>query len=149
MTFGQTLQFLRKQKKISIPSLAKEIGISKQTIIDYESDRKLPQLEKLKLISSFFDVSIDYLVYGEKRIFINPIQANNIQTVLNALGIMLNNGILKVYGNISSDKPVTFISKNNILKSYIIDYQKLLNHINGIVTKQEMDKILLILTEKY
>ena len=149
MTFGETLKFLRKEKKITIEQLATEICVSRQSIIDYESNRKLPMIDKLKSIAEYFNVSTDFLIYGENRVLVNPIESNNIKTVLLALGTMLNSNLLQVKNDVISVEPVELIARNNIIKCYLIDYLKMLNRIDGYCTKEEKDKILLLLSEKY
>lgn len=149
MTFGETLKFLRKEKKITIEQLATEICVSRQSIIDYESNRKLPMIDKLKSIAEYFNVSTDFLIYGENRVLVNPIESNNIKTVLLALGTMLNSNLLEVKNDVISVEPVELIARNNIIKCYLIDYLKMLNRIDGYCTKEEKDKILLLLSEKY
>ena len=149
MTFGETLKFLRKEKKITIEQLATEICVSRQSIIDYESNRKLPMIDKLKSIAEYFNVSTDFLIYGENRVLVNPIESNNIKTVLLALGTMLNSSLLEVKNDVISVEPVELIARNNIIKCYLIDYLKMLNRIDGYCTKEEKDKILLLLSEKY
>ena len=60
-TFGQRLLFLRKEKGIGQVQLAKELDVGKSIISLWEKDICEPTLSKLKSISQFFGVSIDYL----------------------------------------------------------------------------------------
>lgn len=149
MTFGETLKQLRKKSNLTIEELAKEIGISKQSIIDYESDTTFPKIDILKKISHHFNVSLDYLVYGENRMMINSVEEGNIKSALIALGTMLNNSLLEIKTPINNSSPAILSTKNNIIKCYLFDYLKLSSKIDGFCTREEKEKIMLLLTEKY
>ncbi len=60
-TFGQRLLELRKEKQIGQVQLAKEIGVGKSIISLWELDKSEPTLSKLIALSTYFEVSIDYL----------------------------------------------------------------------------------------
>lgn len=53
---------LRQQKGINQEQLAKEFGISQQTISSYEKGIREPDIATLKGMADFFSVSIDYLL---------------------------------------------------------------------------------------
>lgn len=56
--------FLRKKAGISQSQLAKELNISASAEGMYEQGRRVPSLEILIHLSTFFDVSLDYLITG-------------------------------------------------------------------------------------
>ena len=58
----ERLVLLRKQRKITQDTLAKELGISRQAYSNYELGNREPDFDTLKKLATFFDVSIDYLV---------------------------------------------------------------------------------------
>lgn len=62
MSFGRKLQKLRRQKGLSQEELAQECGVSRQAISKWEAEQAMPELDKLILLSTLFDVSIDYLI---------------------------------------------------------------------------------------
>lgn len=62
MTFGKKIKEARKQNGLSQEELAKKLCVSRPAITKWESDRGMPDIENLKMISKLFDVSIDYLV---------------------------------------------------------------------------------------
>lgn len=66
MTFGEKIQFLRKNAGLSQSEFAEKIEISRQSVSKWESDACLPDTEKVILISRLFSVSIDDLL-DEKR----------------------------------------------------------------------------------
>ena len=70
MEFNQKLQQLRKEKKMTQQELADALFVSRTAISKWESDRGYPNIDSLKRISMYFEVSIDDLLSGEKLIFI-------------------------------------------------------------------------------
>ena len=70
MEFNEKLQELRKNKGLTQEELAEILYVSRTAISKWESGRGYPNIESLKEISKFFDVSIDDLLSGEKLISI-------------------------------------------------------------------------------
>ena len=67
MNFLHNLENLMENKKINRSELAKAIGIAPSTINAwYTKDYKGITLKNLSKLASFFDVSMEALVYGEK-----------------------------------------------------------------------------------
>lgn len=64
MTLADRIQRLRKAKGISQEELADQIGVSRQAVSKWESGQSSPDLEKVILLSEFFDVATDYLLKG-------------------------------------------------------------------------------------
>lgn len=66
MGFPQRLKALRKDRKLSQETLAKEVGIDRTSISHYENseenDERIPRLDTLEKIADFFDVTYDYLL---------------------------------------------------------------------------------------
>lgn len=60
--FAERLRVLRTQNKITSIELAKEIGVSKQAISQFENAANYPHCNKLVALADYFDVSLDYLV---------------------------------------------------------------------------------------
>ena len=64
--FKDNLYYLRRKNGVTQQELAKELGMKGHTTIQsYESGRAFPKLEKLSLLTSYFDVTIDELVYAK------------------------------------------------------------------------------------
>ena len=72
MKLANRILELRKQKGISQEALADQLGVSRQAISKWESEQSMPELEKIVLMSDFFEVSTDYLLKG-----IKPVEKNN------------------------------------------------------------------------
>lgn len=62
MTFGEKIREARKQNGLSQEEFAKKLSVSRPAVSKWESDRGMPDIENLKMISKLLDVSIDYLV---------------------------------------------------------------------------------------
>ena len=62
MTFGEKLQKLRKEKRLSQEALAEMLDVSRQAISKWESDQTFPETEKLIIISEIFGVTVDSLL---------------------------------------------------------------------------------------
>ena len=64
MTMADRIQALRKAKGISQEELADHIGVSRQAVSKWESEQSSPDLEKVILLSDYFEVTTDYLLKG-------------------------------------------------------------------------------------
>ena len=62
MKIGDRMKKLREEKGLTQSELGKELGISPSTIGMYEQGRRVPDVQILKKMSAFFNVSIDYLL---------------------------------------------------------------------------------------
>ena len=60
-----TLLNLRKEAKITQKEIADYLGISRQAYANYETGNRAPDFQTLKKLSSFFKVSVDYLLGNE------------------------------------------------------------------------------------
>ena len=59
---------LRKEKGLTQDDLAKMIDSSKRNISNYEVGRSFPNINLLKEMATYFNVTIDYLVgYSDER----------------------------------------------------------------------------------
>jgi len=64
--FPQRLKSLRLSKKLSQQDMADLLGITRQAYGRYESGQSEPDIENLRKLAKFFDVSIDYLLDGQE-----------------------------------------------------------------------------------
>lgn len=65
---GQKLKKLREETGIKQETLAKAIGLQRQTISMYESDKRDPDIPTLKKIASYFQITVDELLEDVKEI---------------------------------------------------------------------------------
>ncbi|MBW8003725.1 MAG: helix-turn-helix transcriptional regulator [Planctomycetes bacterium] len=63
---GKILKSLRSQKGISLLRMGKEVGISFNTLNAYERNAIHPTLESCYKMSRFFDVPMEYFIFGDK-----------------------------------------------------------------------------------
>ena len=71
MNIGEKLIKLRKEKNISQEKLSNILGITRQTLSNWESNITSPNLEQTKKIAKIFNVSIDELV--DNNIILNKL----------------------------------------------------------------------------
>lgn len=60
--FANTLKELRKKENLTQGQLSAKLGISRDTLANYEIGRREPDFETLKKIAKYFEVSTDYLL---------------------------------------------------------------------------------------
>ncbi len=92
MNISDRIQHLRKTKGISREELADKIGVSRQAVSKWESEQSTPDIEKIILLSDYFETTTDFLLKG-----IEPVQElekkcgaavfSIVGTVLNAIGL--------------------------------------------------------------
>ncbi|MBR7098290.1 MAG: helix-turn-helix transcriptional regulator [Clostridia bacterium] len=58
------LKKIRKQKKYTQLKVAMDLCISREALSYYENGQRSPDLQMLRKLSEYFNVSIDYLVNG-------------------------------------------------------------------------------------
>ncbi|ENI1326527.1 helix-turn-helix transcriptional regulator [Listeria monocytogenes] len=64
--FANVLKKLRKNENLTQDQLASKIGITRDTLANYETGRREPDFTTLKNIASYFEVSTDYLLGKEE-----------------------------------------------------------------------------------
>lgn len=64
MNIADRIQNLRRLKGISQEELADKIGVSRQSISKWESEQSTPDIDKVILLSDFFETTTDYLLKG-------------------------------------------------------------------------------------
>ena len=60
------LKLIRKKKKLSQLRVAMELNISREALSYYENGKRSPDIGMLRLLSDYFNVSIDYLINGKE-----------------------------------------------------------------------------------
>ena len=70
MKFGENLQKLRKENKMSQEQLAEKLNVSRQAVSKWESNQSYPETDKIIAIAKIFNCSMDELVNSplEKKI---------------------------------------------------------------------------------
>ncbi len=62
MTIGEKLKEARKNAGLTQEQLADKLMVSRAAVAKWETDKGIPDIENLKAIAAYLDVSIDYLV---------------------------------------------------------------------------------------
>ncbi|MBR4100115.1 MAG: helix-turn-helix transcriptional regulator [Clostridia bacterium] len=60
------LKIIRKQKHLNQQKVAMDLNISREVISYYENGKRNPDIDMLRTLSKYFNVSIDFLVNGEE-----------------------------------------------------------------------------------
>ena len=68
MTLQEKLTTLRKQKGLSQDALADKLYVSRQAVYKWETGQSIPDIEKLRVLSSLYNVSIDNLLNDKEEI---------------------------------------------------------------------------------
>ena len=95
MNIADRIQSLRKTKGLSQEQLAEKIGVSRQSVSKWESEQSLPDIDRIILISEFFEVTTDYLLKGiesQKEAGGKSVDANIftiVATTLNFIGLIV------------------------------------------------------------
>lgn len=64
MTLADRIQTLRRARGLSQEALAEGVGVSRQAVSKWESGQSTPDLERIILLSTFFETTTDYLLKG-------------------------------------------------------------------------------------
>ncbi|MFR6257491.1 MAG: helix-turn-helix domain-containing protein [Anaerovoracaceae bacterium] len=63
----QRIESLRKDKKINVTRLCKEVGIAQSTYSTWLKDDRVPQPSKINTLADYFGVTTDYLITGKEK----------------------------------------------------------------------------------
>ena len=74
MTLGEKIKEARKEAGLSQEQLAEKMTVSRSAIAKWETDKGMPDVNNLKIMSKLLDVSIDYLLDDNEKISFNEIK---------------------------------------------------------------------------
>lgn len=109
MEFHEKLQILRKERGLTQDDLAKELYVSRTAVSKWESGRGYPSIDSLKEISSYFSVTIDELLSGEKLLSIAEKEnKSNLRNICDLMIGMIDLGailliVLPLYPNVINE----------------------------------------------
>ena len=63
---GKRIKYLREKNCLEAQKLAQDLQVGKSTLSNWENDRRTPDLETLKKIANYFNVSTDYLLLEDE-----------------------------------------------------------------------------------
>ena len=158
MKFEEKLIKLRKEKLLSQEELGEKLDVTRQTISKWELGQSKPDMEKLKEISTFFNISIEELTNDEIDISKkNKGNGNNKNTIIIVIAVIavlailvigvkviVSNIVLKEYNDIKDRTMQTqkdIIDLFNNIKENVMEQQNNINEekneINNSIEKQE------------
>lgn len=91
---GEQIKSLRMARNISQVTLANQLGVTKQSVSNWENNNILPSIDMLKKIAAYFCCTTDYLLELEdSRVFIDTSgltleEIAHIQLIINDLRIL-------------------------------------------------------------
>ena len=104
MSFGEKLKELRTKANMSQEQLAKELGITRRSIVYYETARRYPKKrEILTGISKIFGVAIDYLVSDSEDFIITASERYGASGVKDASQLVAEIGGLFAGGSLNDE----------------------------------------------
>lgn len=68
MTIGETIKKERVEHDLTQEELAKKMNISRQTVSKWEVGTSLPNIEQLTQLAELFNLSLDNLIKGDKKV---------------------------------------------------------------------------------
>ena len=77
MNISQKILLQRKKKGISQEDLANALNVSRQAVSKWESSQSVPDMDKIVALSSYFNITTDYLLKDE----IETISENDFQNI--------------------------------------------------------------------
>lgn len=60
------LKKIRKERGYNQLKVAMDLNVSREALSHYENGKRSPDVQMLKILSNYFNVSIDYLINGEE-----------------------------------------------------------------------------------
>ena len=63
--FADRVKYLRQSRELNQVQFAQKMGVTKQSVSNWENDNIMPSVEKKKKIADFFNVTADYLLGRE------------------------------------------------------------------------------------
>lgn len=65
MTLGEKIQTCRKSRGLSQEEVASNLGVSRQALSKWECNTSVPDIDKIVVLSNYFNVTTDYLLKDE------------------------------------------------------------------------------------
>ncbi|MFV5169732.1 helix-turn-helix domain-containing protein [Bacillus cereus] len=66
MNLGSQLKRFRESKSFSQEDVARKVGVTRQAVYKWESNKSYPDIDNLILLSELYEVTIDELIKGSK-----------------------------------------------------------------------------------
>ena len=119
MTFGEKIQFLRKQNGMSQEQLASQLTVSRQAISKWELDSSVPDTDNVVQLSKLFKVSADYLLNDDIECDTNH-SATKIDTNGNKFGMQIKTAFILGIGIIAIGFIVCLVGLDHYQRELVI-----------------------------
>ena len=109
MTIGDRLLKLRKEKNLSQEELANELDVSRQSISKWETNQSTPDFDKIVAICTYFGITTDELLTGNKDIVEakeNNIKNNFARNIAISVGLYIFSIVMIVLFAAEFNKPI-------------------------------------------
>lgn len=127
---------LLKENNLTCYKVSKDTGIATATLSDWKNEKSVPKVEKLKIISKYFDVSIDWLL-GVSDIR-QPFNNDESETFLDEYNKLSNNQketIMKIISSYNNNALTTedtsfieyYINSSKKIKEFFKKIMKVVN----------------------
>ncbi len=74
MAFGEKLKEARKEAGLSQEQFAVKMNVSRSAVAKWESDKGMPDVSNLKVMSQLLNVSLDFLLDEDEKLSLNEIR---------------------------------------------------------------------------
>ena len=78
MVFGKTIHKIRTEAQMTQAQFSEIFGVSQQSVQKWESGSSTPDLDKIIMISKYFDVSLDALILGNDNRVVEEMNKNKV-----------------------------------------------------------------------
>ncbi|WP_225420776.1 helix-turn-helix domain-containing protein [Lacticaseibacillus porcinae] len=89
MIIGEQLRDARQQHQLSQEQIAELLGVSRQTISNWETSRSYPDIERMMRLAEIYHLSLDELLRGDQQMVKTWMAATNVVRIGKWLGFLL------------------------------------------------------------
>lgn len=68
---ANSIKKLRKEKQLSQEQLAEQLNVTRQAVSNWENGKTQPDIDTLTQLASYFDVSIERIIYGKAKPYVH------------------------------------------------------------------------------
>lgn len=89
MIIGEQLRVARQQHQLSQEQIAEMLGVSRQTISNWETSRSYPDIERVMRLAEIYHLSLDELLRGDQQMVKTWMAETNVMRAGKWLGLLL------------------------------------------------------------
>lgn len=100
MIIGEQLRSARQKQQLSQEQIAEMLGVSRQTISNWETSKSYPDIERVMRLAEIYHLSLDELLRGDQQMVktwmaeTNVVRAGKWLGLLLALNVVLTIGLM-------------------------------------------------------